>query len=627
MRRERPTDNNNSYFSSYKTYHMFFGRDNKSKDEKSEAKSQQMAIKYKFRDMKVHSSDEWMADGTKKYRRMYDRYETTYMRAELSFFNKLFDEEDWEASFRLKCFFLNGSQKNELCNLEQKRKILKDENIVFIRDAWGNATTGAYWLRGDYVWEAYVDEVKIGESKFYVEDVGLVKEGVNPYFDIESIKLFEGDGQGSSQPTKKYLNKFSQKDTRFLWGEFNFKNKTQKDYYAEIIFNFYDDALQPKGKNSVLKYVTANTAGQIYTVYPGWGSDAPGTWKEGRYTMDAVFMDTLIATVPFEVGTKFEEGGVAILTDAEQMFKPATKSNSSSDSNKNLEDILNESMNELNSLTGMNSIKTDVNELVKLVRFYQETGKDVLNKFSLHSVFTGNPGTGKTTVARILAKIYKGLGILEKGHLVEVDREGLVAGYVGQTAIKTGDKINEAMSGILFIDEAYSLAQGKGSQYDFGGEAIQVILKRMEDFRGKFGVIVAGYTDNMYEFITSNPGLKSRFDRNFVFEDYSAEDMFTIALSILKKEDVRPDEASAEHLKKYFAYLHEGRDKNFGNARTVRQVCGESVKNQNLRLASMKKEERTKEMLETLILEDVREFEIRETDSRGKLGFRFGENK
>lgn len=159
-------------------------------------------LPYKYRDIKVHSSDEWMADATKKYRKVYDRYETTYMRVEFSFFNKLFDEKDWEASFRLKCFFIQGSQKNELCNLELKRTILKDENIVYVRQAWGNATLGAYWLRGDYVWEGYIDDVKVGESKFYVEDVGPSKEGENLYFDIESINLFEGDSKASSASEK-----------------------------------------------------------------------------------------------------------------------------------------------------------------------------------------------------------------------------------------------------------------------------------------------------------------------------------------------------------------------------------------------------------------------------------------
>ncbi|MDQ3018084.1 MAG: AAA family ATPase, partial [Bacteroidota bacterium] len=184
-----------------------------------------------------------------------------------------------------------------------------------------------------------------------------------------------------------------------------------------------------------------------------------------------------------------------MITDAAKLMKPLDPA-SIGNTPEDLEKILQEALDDLNALTGLENIKNEVNEMVRLVKFYQETGKDVLNKFSLHSVFTGNPGTGKTTVARILSRIYKGLGILAKGHLVEVDREGLVAGYVGQTAIKTGEKINEAMGGVLFIDEAYSLAQERGSPYDFGGEAIQIILKRMEDMRGKFVVIVAGYTDN-----------------------------------------------------------------------------------------------------------------------------------
>ncbi len=582
--------------------------------------------KYRFKELKMHSSDEWMADGTKKYRIVFDRYETTYLRVELSFYNKLFDEADWEATIRTRCYIMDANhQQKELCNFTQQRKVLKDENIVYVRDSWGNATPGAYWLRGNYVWEAYIDEVKIKETKFYVEDVGLPQPGVNLYFDVESIKLFEGDAYASAAQHKKYLSKFSQKDTRYLWSEFTFKNKVASDYYAEVFFNFSDDAGQSKAKTSKFIYVPPNTAGQLYTLYPAWGSETPGTWKDDAYIMEVVFMDQLIATVPFKVGEAFEEGNVAVVTDSNFALNPQ----GASTEHKNLDDLLFESLAELNALTGLNNIKTEVNEMVKLVRFYQESGKDILNKFSLHTVFTGNPGTGKTTVARILAKIYKGLGILEKGHLIEVDRQGLVAGYVGQTAIKTGDKINEAMGGILFIDEAYSLANEAGSQHDFGGESIQVILKRMEDLRGKFGVIVAGYTDNMNEFIQSNPGLRSRFDKYFLFEDYIPEDMFVIAQTIFNKEEVTLQAPAAQHLKDYFAFVHSHRDKHFGNARTVRQVVGEVIKNQHLRLASMPKEERTPEIMATIIYDDVKEFEIKDMPATGRraIGFRPGEKE
>lgn len=581
--------------------------------------------RYKFKEMKVHASDEWMADGTKKYRQVYDRYETTHMRAEFSFYNKLFDEDDWEASIDLKCFFVNGSSSRELCSLNQKRKILKDENVVYIRDSWGNPTPGAYWTKGNYSWEGYIDGLKVGEGKFYIEDVGPSKPGENLYFDIEYIKLFEGDAQASSLPEKKFLSRFSFKDTRYVWGEFAFKNKAASDYYAEVIFNFYNDAGQPKGKSSRLLYIQPNTVGQVYTMYPAWGSDTAGTWKDDTYTMEVVFMDNLIATVPFQVTDVAEEGNVAIITDADKLLKPVASQAANPPSNKSQDDLLFEALAELNALTGLDSIKVEVNEMVKLVRFYQETGKDVLNKFSLHTVFTGNPGTGKTTVARIISRIYKGLGILEKGHLVEVDRQALVAGYVGQTAIKTGEKINEAMGGILFIDEAYSLANESGAQHDFGGESIQVILKRMEDLRGKFGVIVAGYTENMQQFISSNPGLRSRFDKYFQFEDYSAEDMFTIALSIFGKEGVKLEPAAAEHLKKYFLFLHQNRDHHFGNARAVRQVVGESIRNQHLRLAGMKKEERTPEIMEVVIFDDVKEFEIKDDRApKPHIGFQIG---
>ena len=174
----------------------------------------------------------------------------------------------------------------------------------------------------------------------------------------------------------------------------------------------------------------------------------------------------------------------------------------------------------------MTKVKEQITEMVTLVRYFQESGKDVLNNFSLHTVFIGNPGTGKTTVARILTTIYKALGILERGHMIETDRQGLVAGFVGQTAIKTAEKIDEALGGVLFIDEAYALSQqASGAHGDFGSEAIQTLLKRMEDHRGKFFIFVAGYPDNMERFLKTNPGLNSRFDKVLKFEDYEPTEL------------------------------------------------------------------------------------------------------
>jgi SpoVK/Ycf46/Vps4 family AAA+-type ATPase len=274
------------------------------------------------------------------------------------------------------------------------------------------------------------------------------------------------------------------------------------------------------------------------------------------------------------------------------------------------EELLRESIAELNKLVGLDKVRSQIVEHVRLVRYYRETSRDVLNSFFLHTVLIGNPGTGKTTVARILTKIYKALGILERGHMVETDRQGLVAGFVGQTATKTAEKIDEAMGGVLFIDEAYSLSQKTGTGNDFGDEAIQTILKRMEDRRGQFFVFVAGYPDNMEAFLKANPGLSSRFDKVLKFEDYSAEDLLKIALQMLEEKGILPAPEAEEHLMAYMEFLHNYRDKYFGNARTVRQVVTEAVKNQNLRLAGLSPDERENISSSVLNLEDVMDFKL-----------------
>jgi SpoVK/Ycf46/Vps4 family AAA+-type ATPase len=286
------------------------------------------------------------------------------------------------------------------------------------------------------------------------------------------------------------------------------------------------------------------------------------------------------------------------------------------------EELLKVSTTELNKLVGMDHIKNEVNDLIKLVRYYRETGKDVLNKFSFHTVFTGNPGTGKTTLARIIGKIYKALGLLERGHVVETGREGLIAGYVGQTALKTKQKLDEANGGVLFIDEAYALSDG--GQNDFGKEAIEVILKTMEDNRGKFGVIAAGYPDNMDIFLHANPGLKSRFDRVWQFYDYTPETLFKIALSMFANEGLSPDEQSEKYLNGYLNELYNRRDKYFGNARSVRKIVEQAVKKQNLRMASLPHEERTESMMGQITIKDLEEIKIDDSTKSDKksLGFR-----
>lgn len=855
-----------------------------------------------------------MANATKKYRKVFDKAETTYIRVEFSFYNKLFDEENWSCTVLLKCFDLADGGKKELCSLETKRDVKMDENIVYLRDGWGNATEGVYWKKGEYSWEAYVDSELAGETKFYVNDVARVTPEANPYFEVEYIKLFSGDYNGWEKKERTYLKKFKRETTQYIWVEARLRNKVKVDWQYELFFNFFDDAYQLKGQVTREGKIVDDKLDFRYTFDVGWGNDVPGSWKDEKYVVEMIFMDTMVAMVEFECGGADEEGiptlvlggqrlvsaagdrtapqvqnetkvaeetmeellakldaltgltevkknirdhinylnfiklrqekgfeesgkislhsvftgnpgtgkttvvnmlgkiykkmglltkghvtevdradlvgeyigqtapktrkaieqakgGILFVDEAyslarlgddakdfgkevieillkemsdgdgdiaimvagypkemdtfiesnpglksrfshyyhfddylpDELYEIASKAaekkgvHMTPDARKFLEEqfielyrtrdhsfgnarmaigvveeakmemglrlmkvqdfsalnkealstielqdmekafggrkkkrpnlginekMLRDALAELNALVGMQNIKDEVNELVKLVRFYRETGKEVLSRFSLHAVFTGNPGTGKTTLARIMANIYKGLGLLEKGHIVEVDRQGLVAGFVGQTAIKTQSRIDEAIGGILFIDEAYAL--GEGGENDFGKEAIEVVLKRMEDLRGEFAVIVAGYPDNMHRFIESNPGLKSRFDRTYDFKDYTAEELFSIAGRLFEKEKLTPTAEAEAHLKGYLDLLYEHRDKYFGNARTVRQIVAESVKNQHLRMAALPAAERTAAMLSTLTIDDVKEFEIKKEGLRSQLGFRYG---
>ena len=257
---------------------------------------------------------------------------------------------------------------------------------------------------------------------------------------------------------------------------------------------------------------------------------------------------------------------------------------------------------ELDGYIGLAEIKKEVKSLVNMVRVYQMRQENGLptEDLSLHMVFSGNPGTGKTTVARIMARIYHALGILSKGQLVEVDRSGLVAGYVGQTALKTAKVIEQAMGGVLFIDEAYAL--NGGGENDFGQEAIDTILKAMEDHRDDLVVIVAGYDGLMEEFIHSNPGLESRFNRFLHFADYSMDEMMAIFHMRCGKACYTLEDGAEELVRAYIAQENDG-GVSFGNARGVRNLFEKILVQQANRLAQL--ESVTKEALMLLTKEDV----------------------
>ncbi|HYG51189.1 MAG TPA: AAA family ATPase [Flavobacteriales bacterium] len=535
-------------------------------------------INWKFKELHTYCDTEWLGDGKKKYRRVFNRVEVGYLYCEFSFYNKLFDEEDWNCKILLTCNKLEGRTPNKICDISVDKKVLKEENIGFVREGWGNAGAGVFWTRGEYEWVAHIDGKVAGSLKFYVEDEEAVTETHNPFFKITKVNLFEADTNEPPIDQRKYYTTFKGTDTRYLWAEVTMESKLDHDFNTELIFNFFNDENQFKGSTSEVFVFK----GKEKIICSGWGSSKGGTWANNKYTVEILFMNTLIAVVPFEVADEFIEGDAELFT-TKDMGKGSRISDGSAGNEKDLQGLL----AEMNELIGMDNIKTKINDYVNYLNFVKlrkEKGFEENEKISLHAVLTGNPGTGKTTVARILGKIYKAMGLVTKGHVVEVDRADLVAEYIGQTAPKVKKVIDKARGGILFIDEAYSLHRGDDDSKDFGREVIEIVMKEMSDGKGDLAVIVAGYPKEMTGFLNSNPGLKSRFNHYFHFDDYMPDELMAIVRLGLKNKKLNIKDEAYAFLEREITEAYRARNKSFGNARMALGVVDEAKMNMGLRL-------------------------------------------
>ncbi len=314
-----------------------------------------------------------------------------------------------------------------------------------------------------------------------------------------------------------------------------------------------------------------------------------GVWRSGNQK----FYQIVEPSVDLSAATAQAEDG-------------APKSSSANENSSELE----EALAELSSLIGLEGVKRQVNMLVNLIQVQQMRERQGMKPadISKHMVFLGNPGTGKTTVARLVARIYRLLGVLRKGQLVEVDRSGLVRGYIGQTATRTQEVIEEALGGVLFIDEAYALTVDKG-QGDFGQEAVDTLLKAMEDHRDDLVVIVAGYTELMERFLDSNPGLRSRFSNVIHFDDYTAEQLMAILQQKLEWQEYRLSPEAEARARAMIEHRVATKPENFANARDIRNFMERAIANHAMRVARLEGAGESKDILGTIQPEDLEDWE------------------
>ncbi|MEM6398525.1 MAG: AAA family ATPase [Bacteroidota bacterium] len=561
-------------------------------------------VPYKVKELKVYSSTESLWENVKKYRQVFDRRSTTYVYAELSLINKEFDRSDWSLHVELKCFQVQGQQRSEVCHLTIDKEVSRYEPVVLLREGWGNQKPGTFWKRGTYLWEVYIDGERIAYKHFYVIEPTAEDEfgeSLDDFLELKSVRLYEGPYDDVAKDDREYLKAFSRKESRYIYIELQLRNlQPHQNWHLELATRFHNEARELKGQ--VIRLLEVPKGHDTIHITAGWGAAAPTLWREDKYVASVVFMDQLLVTVPIEVSDEAVPGHPAVLLPGREQ---ATVLAPSLDDDSSFNDI----MVKLDSLIGLTAIKRQVRDHAVYLQFLQlrkDRGFQESEPINVHAVFRGNPGTGKTTVATMMGQLYKKMGLLSSGHVVTADRVDLVGEYIGQTAPKTREVIDKARGGVLFIDEAYALARTNDDGKDFGREVIEILVKEMSNGEGDLAVIVAGYPDEMDRFLSSNPGLNSRFKHQYTFSDFLPQELNVIAGYACERQEVKLSEQAKHKLEHIIVKAYRERDRTFGNARFVHDLIEKGKIQLGLRVMALNNQrDLSEDDLRTITVADI----------------------